>query len=268
MIRRGVAHDGQAQSDAAGVQAARRIQPDERLGDPLQVGIGDARAVVLDQDPQFACRVAQTNRHDAAMRDRVVDQLADGEAALALGFQVRWQRACAAQEGPDACQQLARTDGLDEVVVGAHLDAQDAVGLLAARVEHQHGQVRLGAQVAAQDQTVGVGQHQVEHHEVDGVLAQHLPHLALAGRRQRIELVARQILRQQLADLGVVVDDEDTVLVVHGKSVTELRPQVQSVLYRSVASARSVSLRCNLSRPSHRRHNAKAIQCTTLPCKA
>ena len=42
-----------------------------------------------------------------------------------------------AQDRAQARQQLARAEGLREVVVGAELEADDAIGLLAARREHQ-----------------------------------------------------------------------------------------------------------------------------------
>jgi hypothetical protein len=58
----------------------------------------------------------------------------------------------AAQQRLDARQQLARLEGLGQVVVGADLQAEDAVHRLAAGAEHQQRQAaraRLGAQLRA-----------------------------------------------------------------------------------------------------------------------
>jgi hypothetical protein len=75
--------------------------------------------------------------------------------------------------------------------------------------------LELGAQVAAQRQAVGVGQVEVEHHQVDGVALQRLRHLAAVPGGDRVEPILRQVVHQQAADLRVVVDDEDVVEAVH-----------------------------------------------------
>ena len=106
--------------------------------------------------------------------------------------------------------------GFDQIVVGAHLDADDALGLFAACAEHQHWQVRFGAQVAAQRQPVGVRQHQVEHDQIDGMALKGLPHLAPIPCGDGVKTIARQIIHQQAADFRVIVDDENAVGVVHG----------------------------------------------------
>ena len=48
MAARDGARDGQAQADAAGLRAARFLEPDEGLEDALEGLGGDARAVVVD----------------------------------------------------------------------------------------------------------------------------------------------------------------------------------------------------------------------------
>jgi hypothetical protein len=55
----------------------------------------------------------------------------------------------AAQDAADARQQLARAEGLGQVVVGAHFQADDAVDLVGTRGEHDHRQARFHPQVAA-----------------------------------------------------------------------------------------------------------------------
>ena len=72
----------------------------------------------------------------------------------------------AAQHGADARQQFARVERLGHVVVGAEFQADDAVGLLAHRGQHDDRHVGLGAQPAGEVQPALAGQHQVEHHQV------------------------------------------------------------------------------------------------------
>ena len=142
-----------------------------------------------------------------------------GEAqAVALGARRR-QAARAAQDAFHARQQLARIEGLAEVVVGAHLDADDAVELLAARGEHDDRQVRARTQIAAQRQAVLARQHDVEHDDVEARLGQQLAHLAPVARHGNAKAVARQVFRQQVAQFGVVVDDQDVVLAFHAGAI-------------------------------------------------
>src|SRR5581483_3483041 len=51
----------------------------------------------------------------------------------------------AAQDGADARRELARREGLRDVVVRAELEPDDAIGLLAARGQHDHWQLALRA---------------------------------------------------------------------------------------------------------------------------
>jgi hypothetical protein len=120
------------------------------------------------------------------------------------------------QHALDPGEQLARAEGLGEIVVGAHLQSDDAVGLLAARGEHDDRHVRAAAQVAAQLQPVGARQHQVEDDQVGTRGLERAAH-GLAVRRggDAVALLV-QILAQEAARLGVVVDDQDVVL--HGDS--------------------------------------------------
>jgi hypothetical protein len=142
-------------------------------------------------------------------------QPAKRSSGSSRGLQVGWQAARAAQDDLDAGQQLARAEGLGQVVVGAHLQAHDAVGLVAACGEHHDGQVGPGAQVTTQRQAVVAGQHHVQHHQVEAATVQRLPHGAAVGHGGGALAVLFEIARQQAADLGVVVDDEDVVGSVH-----------------------------------------------------
>ncbi len=85
-------------------------------------------------------------------------------------------------------------NGLAEIVVGPHLEAEDAIDLLAARREHEHGQPALRAQVAADLEAVGAGHHEVEDHQVDGALRYGAQQLAAVGQGRNPEAVALEVL--------------------------------------------------------------------------
>lgn len=79
----------------------------------------------------------------------------------------------AAEDGAHAEHQLARREGLGEVVVGAGVEAVDAVLALAERGEHHDGDGRLGvvgADPAAHPRPSRPGEHAVEHDEVGHAL--------------------------------------------------------------------------------------------------
>jgi hypothetical protein len=116
----------------------------------------------------------------------------------------------AAQHGADAGQQLARIARLGQVVVGAQFQADDAVGLLAHGRQHDDGGAVGGRQAAADGQAVLAGQHDVEHHQIDRASGQHLFHGAGVGRGLDGVAVATQEVGHDVADAGIVVDDEDT----------------------------------------------------------
>jgi len=157
-----------------------------------------------------------------------VDQVAPGgvepplgEAQLARiarwrGLEVRGQGARSPQDRADAREQLARHEGLGQVVVGAHLEADDAVHVLAARGQHQDGGVGVcaagRAQVAAQAEAVLARHHHVEHDEVDLVALERELHFAAVCSGGAAQALLLEIVGEQAADLAIVVDDQDVVL--------------------------------------------------------
>src|SRR5579884_2575774 len=105
---------------------------------------------------------------------RAVDQHAAGGAVdhevadlLPFGHVLLGQpRAGATDDGVDPGQDLAHGEGLGDVVVGAHLQAEDRVDLGVPGGEHDHRHPAALAQVPADVQTVHPGQHEVEEDQV------------------------------------------------------------------------------------------------------
>ena len=123
----------------------------------------------------------------------------------------------AAQDRADAQGELARAERLDDVVVGADLETGDPVLLLAARGEHDDGQVgALGPQPSADLEAVDAGQHEVEDDEVGRRGRRDREGGQAVGRVRGLEPVATQVAEDDLGHGEVVVDDEHAG---HGPSV-------------------------------------------------
>ena len=117
-------------------------------------------------------------------------------------------RRTAPQQGAHARQQLLALEGLDEVVVGAGVEALDARLQRVARGEHQDRDVVALAQAAGDLHAVELRQAEVEDHQVGDERARRVER-RLAVERQP-DLVALQAQRalEHLRDLLVVLDDE------------------------------------------------------------
>jgi hypothetical protein len=129
--------------------------------------------------------------------------------------------ATAAQDGADARQQLARLEGLGQVVVGAELQADDPVHRVALGGEHQHrhlaGVARQRAHAAAHFQAVDVRQHQVQHHQVGRGTGGRVFQQVQAGLRVDgvgdTETRSLEVLADHLGQAGVVFDHQE---LLHG----------------------------------------------------
>jgi len=113
----------------------------------------------------------------------------------------------AAQDRAQARRQLARRAGLRHVVVGAELEADDAVHVVAARGEHDHRHAARLADAAQRLDAVHLRHHHVEHH--DGEVGRE-PRRRLAvvhgGHR---EALALEVFLEHAGELDVVVGEQD-----------------------------------------------------------
>ncbi|MNV47334.1 hypothetical protein D3C71_1392000 [compost metagenome] len=165
------------------------------------------------QQPEFGA--GQHHHAPIGIDQMAVFEIEDptGEACTAdrQRLQVGRQRLSPAQHVTDAGKQFARFERLGQIVIGAHLQPQHAVDRLAARGQHDHRRARARAQVAAQGQAVFARQVEVEHDQVHVLALQHLAHaLAIAGRAHLVAGAA-ELFGQQLADVVVVVDDQQSM---------------------------------------------------------
>ena len=105
-----------------------------------------------------------------------------------------------------------RANGFVDVVVGAELQAVDAVLLLATRREHEDGDRRLRAQQPQHLESADAGQHDVEHDQVEPgeLFAGQLEAPLAIGGGEDAETLPREVVGQGAAQDGVVFDDEDS----------------------------------------------------------
>jgi len=71
-----------------------------------------------------------------------------------------------------------------------------------------------GAQIAAQRKAVLARHHDVEHDEIDTVVIECRLHLPTVRRSGAAQPLLFQIVGKQAADVAVVVDDQNVVLLV------------------------------------------------------
>ena len=114
----------------------------------------------------------------------------------------------ATEDRLDAHHQLGRGEGLGEVVVGALVNAGDAVVGRAQRGEHENRDVAALAKPAEHAEAVELGEHHVEHDELRGIGLDLRQRGATVARLDHREALALEVGADQRDDLGVVVDDK------------------------------------------------------------
>ena len=155
----------------------------------------------------------ERSRDAAGARDHprggVHDQVAHFEHGRALG-------GAATEERAHPRDELAEIERLDQVVVGARVEAADFVDLLASRRQHDDGHERVPtAKILADLVAVHVRQHEVEQ---DGVrlfvLRQRDAVPPLARRSDAKPLELERVLQTE-HDVRFVFDDEDRLFGGH-----------------------------------------------------
>ncbi|BDZ59407.1 hypothetical protein GCM10025872_30640 [Barrientosiimonas endolithica] len=134
------------------------------------------------------------------------------------------QRLGAAQHRADAGDDLLEAERLRDVVVAADRQPLDLVVDRVARGEEDDGHVvAVAAQPPGHGEAVHVGEHHVHDREVEGVLLGEAERLLPVGRRVHLEPGELQARGQQLADVGLVLDDEQASLGTGGGHGTTVR---------------------------------------------
>jgi hypothetical protein len=116
----------------------------------------------------------------------------------------------APQQRADTREQLGERKRLDEIVVGAFLQAAHAVLDAVARGQHQHRRLGLRAHRFQHAETVDAGQHDVEQQQVVVALGREAAAFDAVARDVDDIAVLGQAAVQVVGELGFVFDDEQT----------------------------------------------------------
>jgi hypothetical protein len=133
----------------------------------------------------------------------------------------------------DARHQLARIEWLGNVIVGAELEPDDAIHVVALGGEHDDRDlVSAGTKPPADGEPVFSGEHEVEDHEVVAHALQAALHCLGVGHGVDGESLLGQVALEQVAQAQVVVDYEDLLagLRLHGESMLAAGPAAAKVL--------------------------------------
>ncbi|CAM2192328.1 protein of unknown function [Paraburkholderia kururiensis] len=178
----------------------------------VELGARDDRHLVLDEDLERS-EFAGTQRHALAVaaqfaRREVHFERAEAVRRTNLG-RARRHRALPAQHRADARHQLARIEGLGQIVVGAQFETHDAVDHVGARGEKDdRNVVARGTQLAQRGDAVLLGHHDVEHDDGRPLHFEAAFQARAVVQHGHREAVALQVFAHEVAHYGVVVDEQ------------------------------------------------------------
>ena len=116
----------------------------------------------------------------------------------------------AAEEGGDAGGEFVGVEGFGEVVVGAEVEALDAVGDLAAGGEHEDAAVEaLLAHFLAEGEAVEAGEHDVEDEEVVAVVGGGAEAVGSGGGVGDVVALGGEEVGDDEGDIGFVFNEQD-----------------------------------------------------------
>ena len=115
----------------------------------------------------------------------------------------------AAQHGVDAGHQLLHLEGLDQIVVGAHLQTGDAVVDLAFSRQHDDGCLGLFPDVGADGPAVHHRQHDIQQHHVRRLPVVLLHGLAAVIGDADVKALLLQIHPDQVGNIAVILDHQN-----------------------------------------------------------
>ena len=140
-------------------------------------------------------------------RDQIDIEIADRQAR-------RLRRTAAADERANARNQLGKGEWLDEVVVGAAVEAGDAVLERVARGQYQNGRLQSAGTNRAQNlQAVPPGETEIEKHGIERFGVDPKERRFARAFHDHVVLFSLEPLAQSVGDLLLVLDDQDSHLV-------------------------------------------------------
>jgi len=133
----------------------------------------------------------------------------DDEIGLGLAGGRGGGAGIAPDDGAEAGEELAGGECLGEIIIGAHLEADDTVGLIAPGGEHEDGDLGTGADAHEDLEAIDAREHHIENDGVEG-----LREGALDARKAVVlclDVVAEglEVIGNESAELAFIIDDED-----------------------------------------------------------
>ena len=198
----------------AGVVAPDLMQQHVAGHDPLTgaIEIFEDRGFLLGQPDLAAAAI------DQQFGRRLEGVRSDGEDRILALLVLPELRA-------DAREQHAELEGLGDIIVGAGFKAEDGVGIGGLSREHDDRTLEpAAAKELARLAAVEIGEADIEQHEIDMTVPRKLEPVRRVGGEHRVELLVQgKLLAQGVAELVIVVDDQDLARIAHWPPPTELR---------------------------------------------
>ena len=124
-----------------------------------------------------------------------------------------------AEDRIDPGQKLARIEGLGQIIICTGVEPLDPSVIVAERRQHENRRLLLlPAQPCAGREPVLSRHHDIEHDQIEFVLAQSCIHLARAFGPRRAQPVFLQVARHGVPDLGMIIDDQNMRRCRHQRS--------------------------------------------------
>jgi len=115
------------------------------------------------------------------------------------------------QDGPDSRDDLLEAEGFGDIVIAAHGQPGDLVVDRVTRRDEDDRQMAAAlTQFAGHREAVHIGEHDVQDAQVGVVRGGHLECLGARARRGDVKAGKAQRRGQEFADIGLVLDDEQS----------------------------------------------------------
>ena len=114
-----------------------------------------------------------------------------------------------AQDRLDPGQQLTRIEGFGQIVVGPDLQPHDTVSFITQGCQHQDRNGPLRTQTSADREAIFARHHHIQHDQIELTHLHRRIHCDGIGGRSRAHAVLFQIFHQGIADITVVIDDQN-----------------------------------------------------------
>src|SRR5690606_17392044 len=109
---------------------------------------------------------------------------------------------------------LSWVERLRQVIVRAELEPDNAIDIVAARGQHDHGDVAAPANPLQHLEPAEAGKHDVEDQKVESFAGELLQALFAARGDGKVEPFPGEVVAQHAAELPVVVDKQDPCVAV------------------------------------------------------